>query len=166
MSTYKPTRFRWIAKEELTQRVSSCVSDILNNVANMNLMPESPSIRPNAEQTAITAIVMFEGNYRGFVSLHCPEALAQRIASGMRGDRHGSMLENVGAELSEVINILGSDVKLFLSPTGKTLSLSPPFVFSGDQHNYKISNYPESLCCSFRDGEERLVVGVMVKKQL
>lgn len=166
MSTYKPTRFRWIAKEELTQRVSSCVSDILNNVANMNLMPESPSIRPNTDRAAITAIVMFEGNYRGFVSLHCPESLAVRIASGMRGNRHVTIPENVCDELGEVINILGSDVKLFLSPTGKTLSLSPPFIFCGDQHNYNMSNYPEGLCCSFRDGDERLVVGVMVKKQL
>jgi len=167
MSTYKPKSFRWIAKDELTQRVSTCVREILNNVAMMDVKLEYPSAHLNAEQVAITAIVMFEGNYRGFVSLHCPEKVAQRIASGMRGDsfRQDAILEDVRGELGEVINILGSDVKLFLSPSGTTLSLSPPFIFVGEQHNYNFTNYPESLCCSFLDGDERLVVGVMVEKQ-
>jgi chemotaxis protein CheX len=166
MSTYKPNRFHWIAKDELTRRVNSCIREILNDVAKMDVTPEFPSTHPNSGQAAITAIVMFEGNYRGFVSLHCPEALAQRIASGLAGTCQDSILADVRDGLGEVINILGSDVKLFLSPSGKTISLSPPFVFCGEQHDYHFTNYPESLCCSFLDGEERLVVGVMVEKQL
>lgn len=166
MSTYKPKRFRWISKDELTQRVNTCVRELLHNVAQMDVRPESGSGHLNSEEAAITAIVMFEGNYRGFVSMHCPETLAKRIASGMRGTGQDTILADVHGELGEVINILGSDVKLFLSPSGTTLSLSPPFVFSGEQHNYNYANYPESLRCSFLDGDERLVIGIMVQKQL
>jgi len=166
MSIYKPKRFRWIAKDELTQRICTCVTDILNNVAEMDVKPEWPSVCLNANQASITAIVMFEGNYRGFVSLQCPQTLAQRIASSMRGNRQDTISADVRGELGEVINILGSDIKLFLSPSGKTLSLSPPFVFFDEQHNYNFTHYPESLYCSFLNGDERLVVGVMVQKQI
>jgi chemotaxis protein CheX len=164
MQPIRATRFRWIAKEDIMQRIGICVSDILNNIADMDVRHEETAAVPSAEQNAVTAIVQFEGNYRGFVSLHCPETLALRIASGMRGCRQDSINDAVRTELGEVVYLLCSDVNLFLSPERKNLSLSPPFVFCGDDYYYDYANDPESLCCSFLHESERFTVGVKLKK--
>ena len=165
MLPIKATRFRWIAKEDIAQRISTCVSNILNNIADMDVRHEESATAPGAEQDAVTATVQFEGNYRGFVSLHCAETLALRIASGMRGCRQDSINEAVRNELGEVVYLLCSDVNLFLSPERKNLSLSPPFVFCGERYHYDYANDPESLCCSFLHESERFMVGVKLKKQ-
>lgn len=161
----RASRFRWIAKEDIAQRIGICVSDILNNIANMHVKHEETSTALVAGQDAVTAIVQFEGNYRGFVSLHCPETLALRIASGMQGCRQDFINDTVRSELGEVVYLLCSDVNLLLSPERKNLSLSPPFVFCGNNYQYDYTNDPESLCCSFLYESERFTVGVKLKKQ-
>lgn len=166
MKKQKVTPFRWIAKDELLLRVRRSVSDLTTICANLELEHEHPPPVPTALASAVTALIGFEGAYQGLVWAHCSEPLAVRMAAGMRGGGAHSD-DDVRDALGEMVNILGGEVKLFLSPGGRDVSLSLPAVFLGSgMYCPRFVPSPDSLCCSFLHGGERLMVGLLLRKAL
>lgn len=161
------TPFRWIAKDELMQRVRKSVSDFTAICANLELEHEHPLPDPAGPASAVTALIAFDGAYQGMVWAHCSEPLAVRMAAGMRCDVSDGIDEGVCDAMGEMVNILGGEVKLFLSPGGRDVALSLPAAFHGNgMYCQKFVPSPDSLFCSFLHGGDRLLVGVMMRKTL
>lgn len=158
--------FRWIAKDELLQRLRKSVCDLTTILAELELEHEHPPPHPAGSASAVTALIGFDGAYQGLVWAHCSEPLAVRMAAGMRG---GGPQRDDGVcdALGEMVNILGGEVKLFLSPSGRDVALSLPAAFhGGGMYCPRFVPSPDSLFCSFLHGGERLLVGVMMRKAL
>jgi chemotaxis protein CheX len=157
--------FRWVAKEDLLQRVRQGVSEFMTLCADLELNHEHPPVEQIGMSPAITAMIAFDGDYRGVVWAHCSEPLAVRMATGMMGGNPAGIDETVRQAMGEMINVLGGDVKLFLCHGGCKVDLSLPWVSSADDadHPHFMSG-PENLLCSFLHGEERLLVGLNVRK--
>lgn len=166
MKRQNPAPFRWIAKDELLLRVRRSVSDFTTICANLELDHEHPPPVPAGLAPAVTALIGFEGAYQGLVWAHCSEPLAKRMAAGMRGGGP-SCGDGVRDALGEMVNILGGEVKLFLSPAGSDVTLSLPAAFHGcGRYCPRFAPSPDSLYCSFRHGGERLMIGLLLRKAL
>jgi CheY-specific phosphatase CheX len=110
-------------------------------------------------------MIDFDGDYLGVVWAHCSEPLAVRITAGMLGYGPAGIDDTVHDALGTMINILGGDVKLFLSRGGCNVDLSLPRVYHGDGSGHPVFVHdPESIRCSFLLGQERLTVGLTVRK--
>jgi len=167
MNRQYPIPFRWVAKEELLQRVRKGVCEFMILCANLEVDHEHPPPATDARTPAVTAMIAFDGDYLGVVWVQCSEPLAARIAAGMLGARPAGIEDGVREALGAMINILGGDVKLFLCRGGCNVDLSQPWVSlpDGSGHPEFVSD-PESMRCSFRYGSERLLVGLTVRKAL
>jgi|GEM_PF-3507829 len=159
--------FRWVDKEDLLHRVRKGTREFMVLCANMEVDHEHPPADTHIATPAVTAMIAFEGDYLGVVWARCGEPLAGRIAAGMLGAGQADDEDNVHVALGALINVIGGDVKLFLARGGYAVDLSLPWVSSADEtHHPHFIGGPESLFCSFLHGEERLLVGVNVRKAL
>lgn len=159
--------FRWVDKEDLLQRVRKGANEFMALCANLEVDHEHAPADTHIVLPAVTAMIAFEGDYRGVVWVRCGEPFAGRIAAGMLGAGQADGGENMHVALGAMINVLGGDVKLFLARGGYTVDLSLPWVSSADEaHHPHVTGGPESLLCSFLHGGERLLVGVNVRKAL
>lgn len=167
MDTHDITRFRWIPKEEMLTRIRKSVSDFMTVFADLEPDHEHHAADPDDLNPALTAVVGFDGEYRGVVWVRCSERLAVRIAAGMWGERPAAADNNVLDAMSEMVNIFGEDITIFLSPRNRNLLLSIPSVFRDDESACTdFMHSPENLCCSFVHEGERMLVGMMMKKSL
>jgi len=167
MNNHDVSRFRWIPKDELLKRIRKCVKDFTTVFVNLELDQEQAPSDMAAPDSAVTAMIGFSGAYQGVVWVRCSEPLAERIAVGMWGNEPNGIDHNVQHALVEMVNILGEDIKLFLSPHGRGVTLSIASVFQGEELcGPNLIDCPESLLCSFLHQGERLLVGMMVKKSL
>lgn len=166
MDTQDVGRFRWIPKEEMLTHIRKSVSDFMTVFADLEPDHEHHPADPADLDPALTAVVGFSGEYHGVVWVRCSEPLAARIAAGMWGERSAGD-DNVLGAMGEMVNIFGEDIKIFLSPRNRDLTLSIPSVFRGDDRSCAdFMQSPENLCCSFAHQGERMLVGMMVKKKL
>lgn len=167
MKKFDPTPFRWVAKEELLQRVRKGVREFMVLCANLDVDHEHPPPPPDSTTPAVTAMIAFDGDYLGVVWARCSEPLAVRITAGMLGGSPTGIDDTVRDALGAMINILGGDVKLFLCRGGCNVDLSLPWVSDPDgSGDPDFIGGPESMHCSFLHGEERLLVGLTVRKVL
>ena len=166
MKKLDPIPFRWVAKEELLQRVRKGVCEFVALCASLEMDHEFPPPAPD-NRAAVTAMIAFDGDYMGIVWAQCSEPLAVRLAAGMLGTRPAGIDDDVRETLGAMINILGGDVKLFLCRGGGNVDLSLPWVSPADGNSQpKFISDRESMLCSFLHGRERLLVGVTVRKAL
>lgn len=141
------------------------VRNSVGALANLDLEPERPMAGGPDRVLAVTAVIGFEGRYRGLLSLHCPEPLAVRIAAGMLGVTPAGIDDDVCDAIGRVANILGGEVKGLLSPGGRDVAISPPTLLCGDwDWVADPAADSEGVYCSFRHDGERLLVGVKVSR--
>lgn len=166
MTTADGARFHWEIKDDLVQRIETGLQNSVGILADMELEFEPHSTDGPDEAMSVTAVIGFDGEYRGVLSLHCPEAIALRIAEGMLGIKPEDIDDDVRDAVGEVVNILGGEVKSFLSPGGLEVALSTPEVFYGnDEFPGHLRHNPESLFCAYRHSGARFLVGVRVHAQ-
>lgn len=166
MKKLDPTPFRWVAKDELLQRVRKGVSEFMVLCANLDVDHTPIPTGPADWSPELTAMIAFDGDYLGVVWARCSKPLAMSIANGMLGAGPAGSDENVHDALGAMINILGGDVKLFLCHGGYRVDLSLPWVSLEDGMHPEFVDDPDSMLCSFSHGQERLLVGLTVRKAL
>ena len=165
MKKFAPAAFRWVAKEELLQRIGKGVCEFMALCANLEVQQEYPPPPPDGRTPVVMAVIAFEGDYLGVVWARCSKPLAVRVAAGMLGTGAAAIDENVSEALGAMINILGGDVKLFLCHGGGTVNLSLPCVSQSNSSGHsEFTDGPESVLCSFLHGKERLLVGLTLRK--
>lgn len=167
MQNLDASRFRWIPKDDLLTRIMKCVKDFTTVFVNLELDHEQVEADTAASGSALTAMIGFSGDFHGVVWVRCSEPLAERIAVGMWGNEPHGTDHNVRRALVEMVSIIGEDIKRFLSPQGRGVTLSIASVLRDDELcGPDLIGCPESLLCSFLHQGERLLVGMTVKKSL
>lgn len=157
----KPHFYR-VSYDELHSRMQASARSIFSVMADIAL-EECTEKLDEQEQNWVTAMIGFEGTCRGLVALHCPEPLAQRIASGLIGAVGDVDTVELYDAMGEVANILGGDIKLYLGRGGSDIQLSIPAVFAGDGAFLEgFLAGPDTIACTMAAGEERLMVGVQL----
>lgn len=167
MNTKRKTRLTHLCKFALMDRIEFSARSIFSNFADIELPPASRNTavpRLFDSKELITATIRFDGIYKGLLALHCPEKLALQLASGLLGFSPEEAVDEVHNVLKEAISIMGGDIKLFLSSTGKEIDLSPPDIhIENIQKTTRITSETESLNCTFGSGEHKITIGVMLK---
>lgn len=161
--SYVP-RFHMISLGELQQRMLDSARNVFSVMADITL--DECHDGPDALQKEwVTALVGFEGTYRGLLALHCPEPLARRIAAGLLRDGDEVETQDLFDAMGEVANILGGDMKLFLDSGGRKIQLSTPSVFSGDmEFQDEFLSVPETVAFTMSSEGERLLIGVQLSR--
>lgn len=153
------------AREDMLRSIEKGLQDSVGALACIELEPDRQSVSGPDRAMVVTAMVGFKGLFHGLVSLHCPEALALRIAGGMLGIDPSGIDDDVRDAMGEVVNIVGGEVKRLLSPGGLEVALSPPSVYHGDDDRCDgTPDGQEGLLCAYLHEGERLLVRVAVSK--
>lgn len=158
-----------IDHDELLERIKMSINDFTSTFAGMQAVSEpGQHIMPSdlvGNDLSVTAMIGFEGSYQGIAWISCSKPLVMRLATGLYGNEPDMLDENMHATLGELLNVLGGDVKLYLSPRGQDLRLSLPSLFHGKirLHNNFIAE-ADVLRCSFMMEDERLLAGVTLRK--
>jgi len=166
-TTARMYRKQHINREELISRIRLSVGDFSSVLADLQMEELSSEDAHVAPESAVTGVVNFEGAYRGYVWASCSRSLASHMAERQTGCHGESHADPVGQLVGEMVNILGGELRLFLSPADRKIELSPPTVYHDDQEEFSDwTSDPNRLCCAFQHGEERLQVGVVLKRSL
>lgn len=157
-------RFHMICRDELQRCILASAHNVLSVMADI-VLEECHEGMCSKAHNGVTALIGFGGTYSGLVALHCPEPLAQRIATGMLCTEGVVEMQELFDAMGEVVNILGGDMKLFLDRGGRQVQLTTPSVFMGNREfRDKFLSNAETVTCAMSSGSERLLIGVQVSR--
>lgn len=97
----------------------------------------------------ITAVIGLAGTHKGVLALHYPNAVAFSITSGFLGMEVDSVNEDVEDAVGEVANMLGGDVKAFLSEKGRDIDLSLPTTVVGKEYEFQSARETDRFIIPF-----------------
>jgi len=103
---------------------------------------------------SITGMVGLAGRYRGMLAVHFPRTLALAITSNFLGVEVDELNEDVEDAVGEIANMLGGNVKTFLSDEGKEIQLSIPSTISGENYTFLYQEDVNQVVIPFQAGEE------------
>jgi CheY-specific phosphatase CheX len=154
----------FVDRGDLLDRIKLSINDFSTIFADMEMEHVSHDEEHVRLDGAITGIVSFEGAYKGLVWARCSESFAALMANRLKSAEE-ELLDNHAREaVGEMVNILGGELRLFLSPGGRRIELSSPSVFKGNELDSSgFETTPTHLCCTFQHGLERLHVGVVLR---
>lgn len=154
----------WIEEQDLLDRVMKSVGDFASVFADMEL-DSMMEPEEEAHQEGMTALVRFEGNYKGVVWASCSESFAELIACRLRRVDLSQIEEGKRAAMIDMVTLLGGDIKLMFSPSKSDVRLTGVSVFKPEEADCSdIIRNPDNLRCMFKHSNEHLHVGVMLGK--
>lgn len=154
------------SEEQLARYVIDATKEVFSTMVMMDPCDDYPLKEPvNRFKCSITGMVGFAGTYSGVISMHCPANLAMKITSNMLGMECDEVNEDLNDAIGEISNMLGGNVKQVLSKGGLDVKLSIPTVISGE--DYTVNSLSDSDCVviPFNIGDERFLVGLVLKKE-
>ncbi len=165
VSCLKTTKPHWINKNDLLDRVMQSVGDFTSVFADIE-MDNLPTSENNFEQEKfMTAIVGFEGACNGVAWASCSESFAELMANRMKRVDLTRIEEGKRAAMTDMITLLGGDIRLLFSPANKDIRLSEISVYKADEFDCsEIIENPANLRCQFKHIDEHLYVGVLLGK--
>lgn len=152
-----------VEAEDLIERIKLSIADFSSVLIGSEL--EHIPHDEHAELiNPVTAVLCFDGACSGIIWARCSEPFASFLAGRFRGCEEDSLLDHAGDAVTEIVHILGSEIRLFFSPMNKKFKLSEPEVFIGSAEGCEsLINSDKRVCCTFRYGRQRLQVGVVLQ---
>ena len=159
-------KYRHIIKEDLLDRVAKSVVDFTSVFAGIEIDPLPFSDSP-CEEEFITAFIGFEGACNGVAWASCSESFAELMASRLKRIDPTRIEEGKRAAMTDMITILGGDIRLLLSPVASDIKLSEISVLKTSEFDSTpITGQRESIRCTFRHINEHIHAGVMICNKL
>lgn len=134
---------------DIATPISKTVVEVFDMMLGMQIDPAGASIESTLTEKRIVASVNMAGIVSGVVSIHVNYDFATFMAASMLGstpeDTQESEIKDV---MSELVNIVGGNVKSFLNDSGLTCVLSTPSITYGTDftiENLNVEKYEKLL---------------------
>ena len=152
--------------EQLATYIIKATQEVFSMMVMMDPIDDYPLKEPvNRFKCSITGMVGFAGIYSGVISIHCPLDLALKMTSNMLGVEPEEANEDLNDAIGEIANMLGGNIKQFLTKGGLDVQLSIPTVIVGE--DYTVNSLSDSDCVviPFHIDDNRFIVGLALTKE-
>jgi len=148
-----------LTEDEVREKIAEITKGVFSTMVMLEVIDQFPLTEPvTSFHETLTSMVGLAGSYSGLLALHCPKALALKVASNMLGMEVADIDDDVNDALGEMANMVGGDVKHIFSPKGSDLNLSTPTVIYGSDYNLESVSEAGTLVIPFEcDGERFLL---------
>ncbi len=150
---------------QLSDRIIEATSEIFTTMVMMEVeVEESSQLEGNILKDSITGLIGLAGNYKGVVAIHLPQAIACEITSQFLGVEVDGINDDVEDAVGEIANMLGGNIKSFLSESGKDIDLSLPSTISGSEYEFQVNNDVEKIVTPFSTSNGIFFVELQLEK--
>ena len=134
---------------DIATPISKTVVEVFDMMLGMQIEPAEASIESTLTEKRIVASVNMAGVISGVVSIHVNYDFATFMAASMLGSSPEETQESeIKDVMSELVNIVGGNVKSFLNDSGLTCVLSTPSITHGTDftiENLNVEKYEKLL---------------------
>lgn len=155
-----------INKDELVESIISSTVEIFTGMVMMEVKAEDDILESLGKmQNSITGMVGLAGTFRGVMAVHLPNNVAMAITSSFLGFEVDEINEDVQDAIGEIANMLGGNLKTFLSDKGKDIQLSLPSTISGEEYTFMSQADVEIVIVPFECAHGKFFVEVELEQQ-
>lgn len=154
-----------LTEDEVRLKIAEITKGVFSTMVMLDVIDQYPLTEPvTSFHETLTSMVGLAGSYTGLLALHCPKALALKVASNMLGMEVAEIDDDVNDAMGEMANMVGGDVKHIFSPKGSDLNLSTPTVIYGGDYNLESISEAGTLVIPFECEGERFLLSFKIGK--
>ncbi len=110
-------------------------------------------------------MVGMAGSHKGMLAIHIPEPVAMAITSNFLGLEVDAINEDVQDAIGELANMLGGNVKSFLTETGSDIKLSLPSTIFGQEYTFQCQDEVETIVVPFTSSDGKFLVELRLQSE-
>jgi len=150
----------------LTKQIIDATTDIFTTMVMMEVTPGEPITgRVNPFHASISGMVGMAGSHKGMLAIHIPEPVAMAITSNFLGLEVDAINEDVQDAIGELANMLGGNVKSFLTETGSDIKLSLPSTIFGQEYTFQCQDEVETIVVPFTSSDGKFLVELRLQSE-
>ncbi len=151
---------------ELLEKIIESTREIFLSMIMMEVVASSELITESSiHEDSITGLIGLAGTHKGVLAIHMPNKVAIAVTSSFLGMEVEEINEDVEDAIGELANILGGNVKAFLSENGRDISLSLPSTITGEKYNFQMaSEDDERTIVCFESESGRFHIELQIEK--
>lgn len=146
------------------QKIVDSTTEIFTSMVMMDVERCEDAVVQSPQVDSISGVIGLAGAYKGVLAIHLPNQIALDITSSFLGMDVDEINEDVEDAVGEIANMLGGDVKGFLSDTGSDIDLSLPSTVSGASYEFQPNKNAEKYLVPFKTGDGQFVVELQLEK--
>lgn len=144
---------------DIAAPITKTVLEVFDMMLGMKIEPAQASMESDLTEKRIVGSVHMAGVISGVVSIHVNYDFAASMASSMLGSTPEETGESeIKDVMSELVNIVGGNVKSFLNDSGLTCVLSTPSITYGSDFTIENLNVEKYEKCLFAKDAHPLMV--------
>lgn len=150
---------------DIEKEISRSTIEIFTTMVMMEVEPEAGfSKADGALVDSITGLIGFAGTHKGAIAIHIPNQVALDITSNFLGMDVEEINEDVEDAVGEIANMIGGDIKGYLSENGRDINLSLPSTISGAQYDFQSNKNADIFMLAFNTASGQFLVELQLEK--
>lgn len=113
---------------------------------------------------SISGVIGLAGTHKGILGIHLPNAVAMAITSSFLDMAVEEINEDVEDAVGELANMLGGDVKSFLSDKGRAIELSMPTTVFGQEYDFQPTQDVDKFLIPFKCDAGTFAIELQLEK--
>ena len=164
MSSEESVIANGILTEELLARyIIDATNEVFAATAMMEPIDDYPlSTKLHQFLCNVTGVIGFAGTHSGAISVHCPNALAFKVAANMYGAQCGETNEGLERAIGKITHLVAEHVRLAVSKEGFEVRLSVPSVIAGEAYTINTLSKNNRSFIPFFVDDDKFLVGVTI----
>ena len=149
----------------IEKEISRSTIEIFTTMVMMEVDPVAGFIKDDGPLIdSITGLIGFAGTHKGALAIHLPNQVALDITSNFLGMDVEGINEDVEDAVGEIANMIGGDIKSYLSETGRDINLSLPSTISGAEYDFQPNKNAEVFMVAFNTTNGQFMVELQLEK--
>lgn len=150
---------------DIEKEISRSTIEIFTTMVMMEVDPVAGFTKDDgALVDSITGLIGFAGTHKGVLAIHLPNQVAFDITSNFLGMDVDGINEDVEDAVGEIANMIGGDIKGYLSENGRDIDLSLPSTISGAQYDFQPNKNAEIFMLAFSTTNGQFMVELQLEK--
>lgn len=135
---------------ETRERLVAAAVDIFTSMVMMEITAkEERPAEPAMLEDSISGLVGLAGTHKGCLAIHLPNRVAIAITSNFLGMEVDEVNGDVEDAVGELANMMGGDIKAYLSENGRDIELSLPTTIAGHAYEFQTNRDAERVIVPF-----------------
>ncbi len=150
---------------DIAKEIISSTTEIFTTMVMMEIeVVEKETLGDEVYTDSITGLIGLAGEYKGVLAIHLPKQIAFDIASNFLGMDVDEINEDVEDAVGEIANMVGGNIKSFLSDSGRAIDLAIPSTISGSEYDFQPSKNAERYMVTFQTTSGQFIVELQLEK--
>ncbi len=150
---------------EIAEKIAESALEIFSTMVLMDIRQTGDLVREHITlKNSISGVIGLAGIRKGVLAIHTPEAVALAITSSFLGMEVTGLNVDVEDAVGEVANMLGGNIKMFLTDKGRDIDLSLPSIVKGEAYEFQPGGEVERVVVPFTCGAGEFFIEIQLEK--